>query len=84
MQVSENSTCQNLCHQFNCRYPVLDQSKEIAGIRTAQTAIFICLVRTAEQRELHRDLVKQLKNKISDEPNKRFFIKGENIICSSG
>ena len=45
--------------------------------------VFICPDRTAKQRELHRELVKQLKSKISEEPNKRFFTKGEKIICSS-
>ena len=37
--------------------------------------------RSPEQREAHRELVKELKTKRIAEPDKRFYIKGDKIHC---
>ena len=46
--------------------------------------VFIAPDRTVEEHRLRRELVESLKKKRQDEPNRRHFIKGDEIVSSSG
>ena len=45
-------------------------------------AVFVTPDRSMEQREIHRNLVKELKEKSELNPSKRFYIKGDKV-CSN-
>ena len=42
--------------------------------------VFVCPDRSPEQRQIHRELVKDMKGRAVAEPNKRFFIRAGEII----
>ena len=70
----------------------LPSSTHVQILREAKTLkdseqyknVFIAPDRTVEEHRLRRELVESLKKKRQDEPNQRHFIKGNEIVSSSG
>ena len=46
------------------------------------SSVFVCPDRSPEQRKIHKELVKELKEMAAAEPNKKFFIRAGKIECS--
>ena len=42
----------------------------------------MCPDRSPEQRKIHKELVKELKEMAAGEPNKKFFVRAGKIECS--
>ena len=53
---------------------ILSKARGLKHIERYKT-VFVCPDRSIEERDCHRELVKSLKTKYSDEPDKRHFIK---------
>ena len=43
--------------------------------------VYISPDRTPDQQKAHKELVKKLKEKIQKEPDRRFYIRGGQILC---
>ena len=46
------------------------------------SSVFVCPDRSPEQRKIHKELVKELKEMAAGERNKKFFIRAGKIECS--
>ena len=60
----------------------------LASAKTLRTvtrfrSVFVCPDRSPEQRQIQRELVKELKMRAEAEPDKRFFIRAGEIQCST-
>ena len=47
------------------------------------SSVFVCPDRTTEDRKLRKQAVTDLKKRLTDEPNKRHFIRGFKVVTAS-
>ena len=59
---------------------ILQKAKRLREIEGYQS-IYLCPDRTLEERTIRKKLVEQLKEKRANDPNKRYYISGINVMC---
>ena len=59
---------------------ILQRAKRLREIDGYQS-IYLCPDRTLEERTIRKKLVEQLKEKRANHPDKRYFIRGGDVVC---